>query len=107
MKGLEYSLADITSRRGIITLIENGMNVAGHFDPMKDASFSDIPSKYYKYHVILKGLYLPMTSSQQKRSLINPFFKVSFINENGLIDKVSEDWVLSGDIMGRCYINGG
>ena len=101
LKGLEYVLTDISYRRGIMTLIEDGMKVAGYFDPSRDRCCNDIPTKYFKYHVILKGLYLPMELSQQKRSMNNLYFKVTFINENGLIDRTSENWMLSGDLMSR------
>ena len=42
-----------------------------------------------------------MELSQQKRSMNNLYFKVTFINENGLIDRTSENWMLSGDLMSR------
>ena len=105
LKGLEYVLTDISYRRGIMTLIEDGMKVAGYFDPSQDRCCNDIPTKYFKYHVILKGLYLPLELSQQKRSMNNSYFQVSFINKNGLIDRTSENWMLSGDIMSRVISN--
>ena len=36
LKGLEYVLTDISYRRGIMMLIEDGMKVAGYFDPSRD-----------------------------------------------------------------------
>ena len=52
-------------------------------------------------HIVLKELYLPTSSSQQKRSVINLFFKVCFVNEGGIIDSLSNGWVISGDIISK------
>ena len=58
-------------------------------------------------HIVLKELYLPTSLSQQKRSMINLFFKVGFVNEGGMIDSVSNGWLISGDIMTKILMGAG
>ena len=58
-------------------------------------------------HIVLKELYLPTSSSQQKRSMINLFFKVGFVNQGGMIDSVSNGWLISGDFMAKILTGAG
>ena len=58
-------------------------------------------------HIVLKELYLPTSLSQQKRSIINLFFEVGFVNEGGMIDSVSNGWLISGDIMTKILTRAG
>ena len=50
---------------------------------------------------------MPTSLSQQKRSMINLFFKVGFVNEGGMIDSVSNGWLISGDIMTKILTGAG
>ena len=109
LKGMEYDLSNKKDIQTVIRNIETGMISNGNIDPMSTfhRCYSDIPSKYFKMHIVLKELYLPTSLSQQKRSMINLFFKVGFVNEGGMIDSVSNGWLISGDIMTKILMGAG
>ena len=78
------------------------MNVAGHFAMIQtEIFFSELQGSWYRMHVILRRLYLTDQLSQQKRSMINIFFEISLVNENGMIDPTDDHIFVSGLTMNR------
>ena len=106
--GMEYEISNSLTSKAVVSSIENGMNVAGVFQMHEtDKYFSELQQSWYRMHVILRGLYLPHELSQQKRSMINLFFKISLINENAMIDVDTDNIFVSGHTMNRILINVG
>jgi len=92
----------------VASSIENGMNVAGVCQMHEtDKYFSELQQSWYCMHVILRGLYLPDELSQQKRSMINLFFKISLVNANAMIDRDTDNIFVSGHTMNRILMNVG
>ena len=105
---MEYEISNSLTSKAVVSSIENGINVAGVFQMHEtDKYFSELQQSWYHMHVILRGLYLPDELSQQKRSMINLFFKISLINENAMIDRDTDNIFVSGHTMNRILINVG
>ena len=99
---MEYVISNPSESNAVVTLIENGMNVAGYFEMNQTKKFfSELQGSWYRMHVILRRLYLPDQLSQQKRSMINLFFEISLVNENGMIDPTADHIFVSGLTMNR------
>jgi len=69
--------------------------------------FSKLQQSWYHMHVVLRNLYLPDELSQQKRSMINLFFKISPVNENGMINPETDNIFVSGHTMNRILMKVG
>ena len=107
-KGVEYTLSNTAESNAVVTLIENGMNVAGFFGcTQADKYFNDLQNSWFRMHVILHKLYLPEQLSQQKRSMINLFFEISLVNSNGMIDSTTDHVLVSGRTMNKILMTVG